>query len=337
MVSIVIPAYESAQWIGSVVDAIRSQTFADWEVIVVDDGSTDPTRDIIERLAQADSRIRYVGIPHSGVAAARNAGIDAARGEYLAFIDSDDLWPPYALEWLISLIERHDAGIAGGSLLRFADGREARVMQSCEREWNSGSESERGVRVMSGKQALEESLYQSGVEASLCGKLYRRDVIGNERFSEGMLYEDLDMFHRVVARCRRYVDSRVTVYLYRQREGSIIHSFNSDRLIVLDVTRRIEETVAAIYPELRAAAVDRRYSANFNMLLLLLRALRRADYPDDATRRRYRACLAECCAYIRRHSARELRNPRVRFKNRIGALAALLATPLLAFGAGKSK
>lgn len=103
-VSVVIPAYNSAQYLGEAVQSIFDQTFDDYEIIVVDDGSTDNTRDLVESYG---GRVRYVHQENGGASKARNRGIAEARGAYIAFLDADDCWEPDKLEKQVSLLERN--------------------------------------------------------------------------------------------------------------------------------------------------------------------------------------------------------------------------------------
>jgi glycosyltransferase involved in cell wall biosynthesis len=106
-VSIVMPAYNREKYIGSAIDSVLAQTFADWELIVVDDGSRDGTRGIAERYAaEYPGRITVIAQPNSGVVIARNTGIRASRGTYVAFIDSDDLWHPEKLARQVACFRR---------------------------------------------------------------------------------------------------------------------------------------------------------------------------------------------------------------------------------------
>lgn len=98
VVSIIIPAYNAGRWIGATLESAISQTLTDHEIIVVDDGSTDNTAEIVEGFRNRDSRIRYIRIPNAGVGAARNVGITAACGEFIAPLDADDLWDAEKLE-----------------------------------------------------------------------------------------------------------------------------------------------------------------------------------------------------------------------------------------------
>ena len=104
-VSVIVPAFQSGARIGPTLARLRRQTFTDFEVIVVNDGSTDDTSAIVARLIDADARIRLFEQGNSGIAAARNRGIDAARGDVVAFLDDDDLWHPRKLELQIARLD----------------------------------------------------------------------------------------------------------------------------------------------------------------------------------------------------------------------------------------
>ncbi len=109
-VSVVMPAYNAASFIGDAVESVLAQTYADWELIVVDDGSTDATHDTMHRYT--DPRIVYLGQDNKGAAAARNAALEVASGEYVAFLDADDLYLPNALGDLVAYLDSHqDADI----------------------------------------------------------------------------------------------------------------------------------------------------------------------------------------------------------------------------------
>lgn len=98
VVSVIIPAFNASRWIGMSLDSARAQTLREIEIIVVDDGSVDDTPEVVAEFARRDSRIRLIRRENSGVGAARNVGIQAARGKFIATLDADDLWTPTKLE-----------------------------------------------------------------------------------------------------------------------------------------------------------------------------------------------------------------------------------------------
>src|SRR3546814_65596 len=104
--SVVIPTYNRKKFIGTTLKSILAQQCTDYEIIVVDDGSTDGTR---ESLASYGSSVRILEQPNYGPGAARNLGLGEARGDYVAFLDSDDIWFPWTLETFATLITKHDS------------------------------------------------------------------------------------------------------------------------------------------------------------------------------------------------------------------------------------
>lgn len=109
-ITVVTPAYNSASRIGMTIDSVKAQTFSDWEMIIVDDCSTDETVDVVNAYAKLDPRIRLIKLgENSGAAVARNAAICAANGRYISFLDSDDRWLPHKLDSQINFVRAHDA------------------------------------------------------------------------------------------------------------------------------------------------------------------------------------------------------------------------------------
>ncbi|HDD44817.1 MAG TPA: glycosyltransferase [Candidatus Desulfofervidus auxilii] len=107
-VSVIIPTYNRANFLKEAIESVLNQTYKDYELIIVDDGSTDETQKII---AQYKNKLKYIVIPHHGVSKARNVGIKRAKGEFIAFLDSDDLWHPKKLEVQINFFDNHHNAI----------------------------------------------------------------------------------------------------------------------------------------------------------------------------------------------------------------------------------
>jgi glycosyltransferase involved in cell wall biosynthesis len=119
--SVVIPAHNAASYIHESISSIRDQTFPDFELIIIDDGSTDHTAEIIRAHEQDDGRIAFFSKPHRGVAATRNEGVQLAAGRYVAFHDADDVAEPKRLELQHEYLERHPGCVALGGQLLFMD------------------------------------------------------------------------------------------------------------------------------------------------------------------------------------------------------------------------
>lgn len=127
-ISIIIPACNVAGYIEHCLDSILKQTFTDFEAIIIDDGSTDTTGDILDKYTQKDCRIKVIHIQNAGVSAARNLGIKMAQGQYLLFFDGDDFFEPYTCAELIKTIKEKEADIVIYGYYRYCDGL---ITQTC--------------------------------------------------------------------------------------------------------------------------------------------------------------------------------------------------------------
>ncbi|MBX0322119.1 glycosyltransferase [Halomicroarcula sp. F13] len=195
--SVVIPAYERGHMVGRAVDTALAQTVEDLEVVVVDDGSTDDTRAVVE--GYDDPRVRYLAHEtNRGVSAARNTGVEAARGEYVAFLDSDDEWLPRKLERQLAAIDARgegwvgaycDVATAGVSLL----GRLAAAVS--DRLFRAAAPREGGRELAASLLAMQVFM---GPGSTLVVERSVLEATGG--FDEGLsAYEDWDLVLRVLA------------------------------------------------------------------------------------------------------------------------------------------
>ena len=144
-ISIITPVYQAEKFLKKCVDSILSQSFTDWELLLVDDGSTDKSSEICRTYAEQDARIRYHQKENGGVSSARNAGVALAEGRYITFVDSDDFAAEDLLETLYRLAEKYDAEM---SICRGYDLYEGRPVPDLKQEGiESVTDSEEGARV----------------------------------------------------------------------------------------------------------------------------------------------------------------------------------------------
>lgn len=296
-VSIIIPVYNVAPYLDECLESVSRQSWKDFEAILVDDGSTDGSRSIAEKWSDRDSRIQVIGIPHGGQGKARNVGLDHSKGKYIAFIDSDDTVEP---DYLKSLLEELESGDYDFSMMNVS--------------WE-GKKLKQAVK--SREKAMEEMLYQKASYASVCGKLFKRELFVEERFCEDILYEDLDLMSRLMLRVRQVRLMEANMYNYRKRSDSTLGQFSERRLDVLKVTRRIIDLIDWEMPKLIKGAQDRYLSASFNMLILL-------DKADKKNLPAYDGCWRNV-KVLRWES---LVNPKVRLKNKAGILLSYLGRKL---------
>ncbi len=309
MVSVIIPVYNAEKYLSQTIDSVLSQTYTDWELILVDDGSTDSSGNICDEACAKDSRIKVYHISNGGLSCARNLGLDNAAGDFIFFLDADDLLPSRAIETLLLFSKECD--IVSAPLKHFKDSK--RPSDKCVASSLSNY-------TLSSIEALENILYQKNIDNSACGKLYSSNIWKGVRFRAGTGYEDLDIISSLFLKANRVVILETPLYYYRQHKESYIHTFSLNRADVLEVTKRLTDYVSAECPELLKAARSRQLSANFNMLGLI--AANRKYIEGDAGKANEIAY--RCWNKIKELRGESLRNPSVRLKNKIGIVASYI-------------
>ena len=207
-ISVIVPIYNVEEYLPACLDSLQAQTFTDFEVVLVDDGSPDGSRAIAEAYAGRDRRIRIVTRPNGGLGAARNTGVRAARGHFLTFLDSDDELPPQALAVL------HHAGFTTGSEIV------AGAMERFDslREWTPSWVPE--VHLSTVLRTTVEDHLPLLRNLYTCDKLFRRDfwVAQDLWFREGVAYEDQPLVTQLLGRARSIDIVPDVVYRYRARD-----------------------------------------------------------------------------------------------------------------------
>lgn len=207
--SIIIPIYNVAPWLRVCLDSVRRQTFTDWEVICVDDGSTDDSGLILDEYARLDVRFRVVHQSNAGVSKARNVGLELADGEFVCFLDSDDVWHPELLQEVFDAAQKNpDMDMIGFHHQSFADGVEIVWPKEC------GSCVELNVL---------DSAYDC-VRLAMFGFAYRREKIEKTRIKDYPIGEDILFLSEMLMKCGRVLSLGRTLYGYRQRGLSLSHT-----------------------------------------------------------------------------------------------------------------
>lgn len=252
-VSVVVPIFNVAAYLDACLQSVAQQTLNDLEVVMVDDGSTDNSADIARAMAERDSRFRLVSKPNGGLGSARNAGFDAATGEFLFFLDSDDVLPRHALELLLASLDKSGSDFASGNVRRLTS-------YGISPALFLGDVFQRS-RIRTHITKVPALL----ADRIACNKLFRRTFWDKHalRFPEGVLYEDMPVTipAHFLADAVDIVDR--TVYLWRRREGADL-SITQDRTDLRGFRDRVRavDSVSRFLADRGLAAEKRTYDAS---------------------------------------------------------------------------
>lgn len=239
--SIIVPVYNVEKYLPRCLNSILNQTFQDYEMIIVDDSSTDQSWDICRNFKNQDSRVKILQIPHAGLSAARNAGLDIAVGKYIGFVDSDDWCDRTMYEKLVEAAERTGADIICCGY------REINKRDKISEKFTIPHE-----KTYTNQEALKHFLLTSEIAGHVWDKLYRADFVQNHRFIVGDTHQDYAFNYPLLARAKSVEHIGVPLYFYRRNQESI--SFSTDFHIRFEnVTRHwksLEDFVREQFPDL---------------------------------------------------------------------------------------
>ncbi|MBY9080233.1 glycosyltransferase [Paenibacillus sp. HN-1] len=218
-ISIIVPFYNVENYIRKCVESILAQSFKDFELILIDDGSPDNCSAICEEYAARDERIKLMHKPNGGLSDARNFGLDVAAGKYIGFIDSDDWITPNMFEVLHREITRHEADIAISCHYSELDGQAERVNDFGQ------------TAVLNNSEAIEEIIVDGRIKSYAWDKLYRRELFDTVRFPVGVTFEDILTTYKLFVQATKVVLVNEPTYYYVKR-GDSITGFTSARKLI---------------------------------------------------------------------------------------------------------
>lgn len=216
-ISVVVPIYNVISYLQKCVESVLVQSFEDFELLLINDGSTDGSGELADKLAGDDARVRVFHKTNGGLSDARNFGVKHATGKYITFIDSDDWIEESYLEYLYSLLVVSDADI---STCYFS-----KCIGDKRYPWQCPSDD---VLIMDSKEALLSLLYQERINVSAPGKLYRMELTRSGiEFPVGKHYEDVDTTWRFIAESSKVAVGQQPLYNYVMRQDSIVHQVSN--------------------------------------------------------------------------------------------------------------
>ncbi|KIL49361.1 glycosyltransferase family 2 protein [Jeotgalibacillus soli] len=238
-ISIIVPVYNVEPYLSQCLDSILAQTFTNFEVIVVNDGSTDKSGGICDEYARKDPRIKVVHKEYGGVSSSRNVGMKAAQGNYIGFVDGDDRIDANMYQELYRLCVETASDISICKLGREIDGK---LINKVEAEF---------IKELNHTEAMRELFKGVLYRFSLCNKLFNKKCFESIQFPEGRIHEDLSTTYKLFSNSNKAVYKEYIGYIYIKRKESILTSrFSEKRLDAFLGWDEIISFMSQEYPQL---------------------------------------------------------------------------------------
>lgn len=265
--SIIVPVYKAESFLDRCVESVRSQSFTDWELLLIEDGSPDESGALCDRFAAEDARIRAFHKPNGGVSSARNVGLNEAKGQYIAFLDSDDWFLPGFLETLVTLAEESGADSAGCAHMNVAEsGAAAPEVAALPTGVYGKDEIMKGIvdRLMTDRTGIPGEI----LNGFIWRFIYTRDIIEQYQIRfEGAYLEDEIFLIEYFFRAEKLAMTEEPLYGYLLNSASATHRYMKDYMKVYE--RFLErKTELADRLGLGARCPDWRVSTNWAGLLI---------------------------------------------------------------------
>lgn len=266
LVSIIVPIYNAEKYLDSCIQSVLRQAYTNWELILIDDGSTDKSGRIAEEYGFADERITVFHQKNLGVSLARNQGIDEATGNYVVFLDADDELIEDCLAKTVNIAEETNADVVAG--------------RSCENQ-----ELFQDRIIWTGAEALENSLKDHLFTYSACAKLIRREFIGKTRFTPDIrINEDSYFVFQLLCKQNVFVLTNDVIYFYRANSESSSRTVFSEKYFdILKVSDLKYKKIEEQFPQMHDLAKNMLLKARMNVLRIL--AVRTRDEYRDVEKK----------------------------------------------------
>ena len=286
MVSIIVPVYGTEAYLPACIDSLCNQSYSNIQIILVDDQSPDRCPEICDSYAERDSRIVVIHQNNKGVSGARNTGMAAATGDYLMFVDSDDILYQEAIEILINDMYEYDADIVSA----------VKSITNSEGEIISTVNNDSAVTLFQGKEPLILSLKGDLDTYSACAKLFKSSFIKDICFQEGKdVNEDGFFVFECYLKAPKLVQHNIPVYQYNQRVGSNSRQVFSEKYFsMLYFCERKKELLAG-HPQFDSQLKNMEVRVNLQLLDLLCRPTDK-NYKDLE-----RKCIHTVCSLYKYH------------------------------------
>jgi len=256
-ISVIVPVYKAEQYLGRCVKSILEQTYQNFELILVDDGSPDNSPILCDEWAKNDNRIHVIHKENGGASSARNAGLKEAKGKWIAFADSDDWLDRVALKTLYDLANQYNVPMAIGGMRVVQDYTDAPVV------------TKQDAKVLSHADLMSRFFRLNGEPDthSVWGAIIQRDILDGYSFIEGKMNEDVETCYYLARKCETavYIDAPLYNY-FKNIEGVTNSGFSKKKLDLLDIWDIVQKQVEQFTPEYSYACEMNCKRARFTLL-----------------------------------------------------------------------
>ena len=219
LISVIVPVYKVEDYLEKCIQSIINQTYNNLQIILVDDGSPDNCGKICDVYAKKDKRIEVVHKNNGGLSDARNVGINKAKGEYIAFVDSDDYIEKSMYKDMYNLMEKRKADVC---ICNF---------YNVEGNNKSLKNPNKGIQEYDKISILKEILLDTKVQSYAWNKLYKKEVFNNIKYPVGKKYEDIGTTFYILEKCNKIIVTGKPEYYYLNRKDSIVNNVNEQTII----------------------------------------------------------------------------------------------------------
>ncbi len=262
LISVIVPVYNVEKFLVACIKSLISQDYKNYEIILVDDGSTDQSARMCDDYVKKYQNISVVHQKNHGLAHARNTGIKQAQGDFLTFVDSDDDVESDYLSYLYQMIEKHKVKMSIASFLE--------ISPKHQKNWGAHYNK---PKVLTQEQCLERMLNEKGFNMTAWGKLYHKDLFQKVKFPEGAIHEDVATTYKCVLQCDKVAYGPKPKYNYYLHQSSITNQkFSSQKLVLIDFTDAMCDEIDKKFPSLRYTTQLRRMHGRFSILRQMVSA-----------------------------------------------------------------
>lgn len=269
-ISVIVPVYKVEKYLDRCIESIVNQTYPDFELILVDDGSPDGSPILCDKWAEKDSRVHVIHKKNGGASSARNAGLKIAKGNWIAFADSDDWLDRTALKTLYDLANQYNVPMAIGGM---------RVVQKYT---DASIVMKQNAKMLSNADLMSRFFRLNGEPDthSVCGAIIRRDILEDYSFIEGRMNEDVETCYYLARKCEAAVYTDAPLYNYfKNIEGVTNSGFSKKKLDLLDIWDIVQKQVEQFTPEYSYACEMNCKRARFTLLTQM--SLNGYDHDDS--------------------------------------------------------